>query len=791
MILGIEVDHKRAPLALRERLSFSEREVPEALRALLERHAWRKARVPRKLLCEETCTVSTEYECLSCPRAVQLEAALLSTCNRAGVYALGGCAEPLARFLVAYKDCEPQILRPHLALYEGKALVEHLFAVAAGLESQVLGEPQILGQVRRAHELARRAGTVGPVLDELFRRAIRVGKRVRTGTGLGKRPASLASVAVELARRVYPQLPKVRALLIGTGEMGRLVARLLRERGVPELWVVSRSPERASALARELNARPLELRDFASRLGEVDIVISATEASGGYVLLASLIERSLRGRDRELLLIDLGVPRTLDPAIQGLPGAQLHDLDDLKALSEEARRHREREVPKAWTIVREEAEAYWAWLHERRASPLIQALHERAERIRKEQLEWALPKLGPLDERQRRVIETLTTRLVNKLLHPSIVQMRHLARRAPVHGHGHGHGPPGDGDPPAADPLELAAQLFHLELDALELELEAAQTQTQRLGLRGARRRTLVVGTRGSPLARAQTRWVIDRLRGLHPDVEFVEKIIKTSGDRGQIKEIGAFVKELEEALKRGEIDLAVHSLKDLPTQQPEGLVIAAVPERADPRDALVARDGLVLRELSEGARVGTGSPRRRAQLLALRRDLEVVPIRGNVDSRLKKLDRGEVDALVLAKAGLERLGLAERVAEELSTGVMLPAVGQGALAVEVRADDAFALEIARALDHRGARAGVEAERAFLEALGGGCRVPIAAYGRVEGEKLVLDGLVADPDGRRVLRGRVEGSVEEAGELGRKLAAKLLERGAAELLQGQGRVKQL
>lgn len=771
-ILGIEVSHHRAPLAVRERLRFLEREVPDALKALLEHRVWQKVPLSAKLVCEEECLLA--YECTTCPRGMQLEAALLSTCNRVSVYALGGCAEPLARFLIAYKGCPSEALRPHLVVYEGKALVEHLLAVAAGLESQVLGEPQILGQVRRAYELARQAGAVGPVLDELFRRALRTGKRVRTETGLGRRPASLAGVAVELAARAYP-LPRAKALLLGTGEMGQQVARLLCERGVKELWVASRSRERAEGIARRLGAHPLDVERLEAQLRGVDVIISATEAARGYALRAEQLRPHARGRDRELLLIDLGVPRTLDPEIKKLSGVRLYDLDDLKAVSEEARRHREGEVPQAWAIVREETEAFWAWLHERRASPLIRALHERAERIRREQLRWALPKLEPLSERQRKVIETLTTRLVSKLLHSPTTQLRALARSAPLHT-ARGNG----GDVP---PLELAARLFQLELDALEVERKQGEARGLEEPRKRSRRRTLVVGTRGSALALTQTRWVIARLRRLHPHLEFVERVIKTSGDRGLGTEVGAFVKELEEALQRGEIDLAVHSLKDLPTRRPEGVRIGAVPERATPNDALISREGRSLPQLPKGARVGTGSPRRRAQLLALRRDLEVVPLRGNVDTRLRKLDAGEVEALVLAKAGLERLGLTERVTEVLPFEAMLPAVGQGALAVEVRADDSWAWELVSALDHRETREATAAERAFLEALGGGCRVPIAAYGRVEGGNLVLDGLVADPDGLHVLKGRVEGVPDKAEELGYELAERLLAQGAADRLK--------
>lgn len=295
--------------------------------------------------------------------------------------------------------------------------------------------------------------------------------------------------------------------------------------------------------------------------------------------------------------------------------------------------------------------------------------------------------------------------------------------------------------------------------------------------------RQVIVGTRGSALARAQTKQVLSQLGKLHPALEFITQVIKTTGDQDRLLEIGAFVKELEEALRRGAIDLAVHSLKDMPTQLPEGLVIAAVPPRADPRDVLISRGGLPLEELPPGARVGTGSPRRVAQLLALRPDLVALPIRGNVDTRLKKLESGEVDALILAAAGLERLGLLDQVTEFLSIEELLPAVGQGTLALEVRADDVAVLNLLKSVDHLETRAAITAERTVLQALGGGCRVPIAAYGHVTEGQLILDGLVASPNGDRILRERLVGSIHEPEALGQELAQGLLTAGAAELLE--------
>ena len=297
--------------------------------------------------------------------------------------------------------------------------------------------------------------------------------------------------------------------------------------------------------------------------------------------------------------------------------------------------------------------------------------------------------------------------------------------------------------------------------------------------------RAVVVGTRGSQLALAQTRQVVERLKELWPDTEFTIRTVSTSGDRGASPlERGIFVKELEDALLRGDIDIAVHSYKDLPTKQPLGLKVASVPRRVDPREAFIGRNGVKrLSDLPKGARVGTGSPRRRAQLLAFRDDLEVRPIRGNVDTRLDKLGRGEDQRVHLAAAGLLRLDLRNRIDEFVDPEVILPAPAQGALALEVRIGDDLAEELAYSLNHRETQFRVEAERAFLAALGAGCLAPVGALAYVEGEDLRLEGLVASPDGSELIRGEIEGPVEEAKELGAELARDFLDQGAGELFE--------
>lgn len=298
--------------------------------------------------------------------------------------------------------------------------------------------------------------------------------------------------------------------------------------------------------------------------------------------------------------------------------------------------------------------------------------------------------------------------------------------------------------------------------------------------------KTVNVGTRQSALALTQTQWVMDRLRKLRPDWEWrVEKIL-TKGDRilhvtlSKLGGKGLFIKEIEGALLEGRVDLAVHSMKDLPAEIPEGLVIAAVTPREDPRDCLISRSGAGLDELPSGAVVGTSSLRRQAQILARRPDLEVKPVRGNVETRLRKLEEGQFDAIVLARAGLSRLGLEDRITEVLTVDKMVPAVGQGALAVQCRGADDSVLQLIRRINDPDTEKAVRAERAFLHAFQGGCHLPVAAYAQVEEGKVRLEGLVASPDGRRVLRDREEGDGAE--EVGRCLAQKLLRLGADEIL---------
>jgi hydroxymethylbilane synthase len=302
----------------------------------------------------------------------------------------------------------------------------------------------------------------------------------------------------------------------------------------------------------------------------------------------------------------------------------------------------------------------------------------------------------------------------------------------------------------------------------------------------------LRIGTRGSKLALWQAEHIRARLLQ-EAGVETELAVIKTAGDQfasAAIPEVGVkgiFIKEIEDALLEERVDLAVHSMKDVPTATPRGLCFPAITKREDPRDCVVSRSGKALVELPAGATVGTSSLRRQSQVLHFRRDLRVTNLRGNVDTRLRKLDAGEMDAIVVARAGLERLGFASRITETLPPELMLSAVGQGALAIEVRERDSATREMLARLDDADSRAVVTAERALLAELEGGCQVPLGAWARIEEGRMRMDARVLSADGSEAIHRQTEGAPREAEQIGRRLARELLDAGADRLLRLAGR----
>ena len=291
----------------------------------------------------------------------------------------------------------------------------------------------------------------------------------------------------------------------------------------------------------------------------------------------------------------------------------------------------------------------------------------------------------------------------------------------------------------------------------------------------------LVVGTRGSNLALVQTNWVVDQLKKENPGVEFEVKIIKTKGDLikdlplDKIGDKGLFVKEIEKSLLDGEIDMAVHSMKDMPSYLPEGLKFAHSPKREDPRDALIFKEGYKsLDDLPQGARIGTGSKRRKYQLLKHRPDLEIVPIRGNIETRIKKIETENLDGVVLAASGLRRAGLEEKIDYYIPTDIMLPAPAQGILALEIREDDKETEKIIDSIKDNITKVQIDAERGFLIGVNGSCHIPMGAYCEIEGEKITLTGLYGDGEGKKIVVQSQVGTLADAPKIGYELAKSVL-----------------
>ncbi|NHM28391.1 hydroxymethylbilane synthase [Desulfofundulus sp. TPOSR] len=299
----------------------------------------------------------------------------------------------------------------------------------------------------------------------------------------------------------------------------------------------------------------------------------------------------------------------------------------------------------------------------------------------------------------------------------------------------------------------------------------------------------IIIGTRDSQLAMWQARWVLEKLQKLYPRKRFVLRGMKTRGDHildvalAKIGDKGLFTKELELALSAREIDLAVHSMKDLPTRLPEGLIIGAFCQREYPGDVLISRYGHTLETLPPGARIGTSSLRRTAQLLHFRPDLNVTTIRGNLTTRLRKLEELNLDAIILAYAGIHRLGYDARITQLIPFDICLPAVGQGAIAIEIRANDPEMQELIRPLDDPASRTAITAERALMRKLEGGCQVPIGALGQIQHEQLLLEGAVASFDGCQLVRDSISGPPNQAEKLGEELAVRLIKLGAGEILK--------
>lgn len=394
------LNHRTAPVELRERLSYS----PLALRAVLTRFGDGQTSRPNSI---------TEF-------------VILSTCNRLELYAVAQ-AEPfsaLAQLVSGTTDVSRAEFGPHLYQHIQADAVTHLCRVAAGLDSMILGEPQILGQVSNAYHLALEHGAAGPVLSALFRAATHTGKRARAETGISRNPATISSVAVKMAEAVVSDLAARQVLIVGAGEMAELAVEALRARGAGQITVINRTHARAENLAHRWGARALTFERLGEALAEADIVITSTDAPH-FVITADLARAALAPRSqRPLVFVDIAVPRDVDPDVRRLPNVHYYDIDDLEAHLNGALAERQEEIPRVEAIVAEETQAFLKWLHNLDIVPLIADLRTKADAIRRAEVEKTLRRLPHLGEAERQRIETMTEALVNKLLHDPTLRLK-------------------------------------------------------------------------------------------------------------------------------------------------------------------------------------------------------------------------------------------------------------------------------------------------------------------------------------------------------------------------------
>ncbi len=710
-IIGVELSHRFAPIAVRERLALNKEQTIAAINEL------------KKF-----------YE----------EIFIVSTCNRLSIYAYGKSHNPILDFFDNFGN-----YRQYLSILpDSEITIRNLFSTAAGLESQAVGEHQITGQIRDALEIGRQEKSIGPVLDELIRHAVHTGKRVRMETRIGEFSASLATVGFELITQQGFDFADTTFLVIGTGNMANLVTTVLDRTNIKKLYITSHDKERAQEMAKEWNGEAVEIENMHQALSEAGVIIGGTQGEINLLHEETMAESKCPRAKFALqtggskLFIDFGVPRNFNPELKNDPNINLFDLDDIKKITYEGMLKRYDEIPHARKIVNDELNWFMIWLRNRKVAPVIEAYWNNLEEIKEQEIKWLLPKLNHTDKHTEELLQRFTHRLIRKISNPTIEGIKRIAQN--LH--------------EKDNPINTAKHI----LDVEEVDVYVPK-------------RKIIVGTRGSKLAITQTNWVIDQLKKLQPDYEFETKIILTSGDEGNIDVIGAFTSAIERAMLAGKIDIAIHSYKDIPTEEVVGLRIIPVTERKDVRDVLISKSGKTLRELPSGAVIGTGSLRRSTQLKQIRPDLEYKFIQGNVDSRINKMEKGDYDAIILAATGLQKMNMFDIATEVFESDVMLPAVGQGILGIELIDKEGYILDLVKQLKHEPTKIAADADRAFLIALGGGCNFPIAAYTTVNDGKITIDGAFASEDGKYFARNSISGNIEAKRTLARILAAQLKE----------------
>ena len=708
--------------------------------------------------------------------------AVLATCNRleliADVTAFHGGLADLGNALVASIDKEWQDIAGHFYAHYDNQAVEHLLKVACGLDSMAIGEAQILGQLRSTFTDSQSAGSLTSELSHALQQSLRIGKRAHSETGLDEVARSLFGVALEASQAHIGSLRAANALVIGAGAMSGLVVSGLHKEGVSRITVLNRTVDKAERLVAEVGGRAGELtsRILAEEIADADLIISCTGAREVVVtredIMAGLTQNPKGAANKAF--VDLALPHDIDPSVREFEHVALFGLGEIRDLLTNSANSRDAAVVETVKAVRaiieEELSKLETGAKERSVAPTVTALRSHAKDVLAAETKRLEKKLGAeVDEKAFAEIRKSLHRVAEKLIHTPTVKVKELAVThtdmdyaqalmqlfdLPTNKVAHAIAKP-------ETKIATASSANHIEADGLRPVADHTLDIVEPEHFSG---RTVRLGTRRSQLARSQSTAIAHQLAALTGwRVEIVEVV--TEGDVNMspltgFGGTGVFVSAVRQALHQGKIDIAVHSLKDLPTTPEAGIQMAAIPPRVDPADVFIGRDGLGLRDLPAGSVVGTGSPRRAVQLRAARPDIEVRGVRGNVDTRIAHVRDGRLDAVVLAAAGVRRIGRLAEATESLDFETMLPAPGQGALGVETRsADSPFAFDdevmaadvevrnALRRLHDEATDLAVTCERAILSRAEAGCSAPIGALATIEGEDFVVEAVMADDDG--------------------------------------------
>lgn len=702
-----------------------------------------------------------------------LEVVIVSTCNRTEIFALVDQLHTgryyIKQFFARFFSQEVDSLRPYFIIHTAEKAVEHLFLLVCGIESQIIGETQILGQVKKAYLVAQQVGTTGMVFNRLFQQAFRFAKHIQTNYALYEKTQSVGHQVSSLIRRQENNSQKT-ALLIGVGEIGKLMLPYLDSAKLSKVWVMNRTYQKAvNAIAPyDHNFHAVSLQDMMTYLEAADFIITAVDQVQP-IITSEMIRETVekRGAIYDQYYFDLGLPRNIEngPNVDEL-AVKIYDVDSLTATIEQDNGVLMERIEEVKKNVWDEVSSFYQWLGGLEVTPIIKQIRQHQLAHLTEIQESLAQKLPDLDAASKKVINKHLKSLVNAMIKQPIIATKEAV-----------------GKPMAKEKLAFVQSLFGISQEILP-------GWTDHMN----HKHLVKVGSRGSHLALSQTQQVIDQLKQRFPLVQFEIVVIKTQGDRDQKSRIadiggkGVFMREIEKQLIDGQIDFAVHSYKDVPTELAKGTVVASVPKRNSAFDCLISRNGASLDQLPQGSVIGTGSLRRIIQLKHYRPDLEFREIRGNIDTRLKKIEIEQLDAIVLAKAGLNRAGYTDQdlayTLEDFDENLIIPSVGQGALALQCRQDDHSIIEMLSLINHDRTEVCVNCERQFLSALGVDCQYPVGAYAQIKRDgQLHIVGMIGSRDYEQLIRHELCVPISESGSVGHQLFEILLEKGADKIVE--------